>query len=245
MGRLAPAFGVEIVVLVLVASLLGPAAMPPRADAGEPAVGETADTIARELDDEARRERRWWNAWTATYAAFTVGQGAAAGAVHDRDTRIDMEVGAATSVLGVVGMLLSPLREVARAADTVDRMPARTEEERRARAETAVVERARAAAAEREARSWLVHVLNVVVTGASSVVLWQGFDHGTSAATNLASGVAIGELQIWTQPKALLAPPPDPPLGGTVDVPRPIAASPPAVASVRWGGRSVWIRVAF
>jgi len=77
MGRLAPAFGVEIVVLVLVASLLWPAAMPPRADAGEPAVGEPADTIARELDDEARRERRWWNAWTATYAAFTVGQGAA------------------------------------------------------------------------------------------------------------------------------------------------------------------------
>ena len=86
-----------------------------------------------------------------------------------------------------------------------------------------------------------MHALNVVVTAASSVVLWQGFDHGTSAATNFATGVPIGELQIWTQPKALLAPA----LGGSPAGARAVAAAPPPVASVGWSGRALWIRVGF
>jgi hypothetical protein len=165
--------------------------------------GELASQIQQELDHEASHERLWWNGWMTAYAGLTVGQGIAAGVSSNYDTRVDQGVGAATSFLGVIGLLISRLPEIQSAAEALRAMPADNEEANRARDAAAIHLRAQAASAECEERSWVVHALNFAVTGASSLILWKGFGLGTESAENL-SGIAVGELQIWTQPAALI-----------------------------------------
>jgi len=223
-------FGVTPVnAAALVVLVMGSA--PTGACAAEP--GVLADRIEAELTAEAGHERVWWNAWTAGYGGLTVGESVSAGLTGSGHERVDMGVGAATSLIGLVGMLISPMPEVTSAARTLAAMPAGTLDERRARDDVAVRLRADAAGAEAEGRTWLAHALNLAVAGGSSLVLWKGFDRGTSAATNFGSSVAIGELQIWTQPARLLHGIPDetPPAGTT--------------ASLGWAGRLFYVRVAF
>ena len=172
-----------------------------------PAAGASGDFsrgIETELDREAGHERLWWSGWTLAYGGLTVGQSVAAGLVGDRDTRADMGVGAVTSLLGVVGMLTSPLPAVDEAARLLRAMPEETADERSGRDQAASALREQAASAERAGRSWLAHALNFAVAAGSSLVLWKGFDRGASSAANFATSLAIGELQIWTQPAALI-----------------------------------------
>jgi hypothetical protein len=166
--------------------------------------GELADQIQQELDREARHARLWWNGWMTINGGLTVGQGIAAGLSGDRGSRADLGVGAATSFLGVIGMLISRLPEIDAAAKTLRAMPSDGEEAGRARDEAAITLREQAASAEREERSWVAHALNIAVAGGSSLVLWKGFDRGSEAATNFPVSIAVGELEIWTQPSALI-----------------------------------------
>jgi hypothetical protein len=203
--------------------------------------GGTAREIQQELDQEAAHERLWWNGWMAAYAGLTAGQGVAAGLSGDHDTRADLGAGATTSFLGVVGTLISRLPEIDAAAETLRSMPADGEDAARARDEAATILRDRAANAEREERSWVAHALNFIVAAGSSLVLWKGFDRGTSSATNFATSLAVGEFQIWTQPDALI---------GTSSVraaapPSQTPVAPPRSLGLAWSGRLVRIVLAF
>jgi hypothetical protein len=138
------------------------------------------------------------------YGGLTVGQGVAAGLSGDHDTRADLGVGAASSFLGVIGLLISPLPEIDAAAKALCAMSSEGEEPSRSRDEAAITLREQAANVEREERSWIPHALNFAVAGGSSLVLWKGFDRGTAGAVNFATSIAVGELQIWTQPAGLI-----------------------------------------
>ena len=156
-----------------------------------------ADQIQQELDQEAPLTRgSGGTAGMTINGGFTVGQGIAAGLSGDRGSRADLGVGAATSFLGVIGMLISRLPEIDAAANTLRAMPFDGKEAGRARDEAAITLREQAASAEREERSWVAHVLNIAVAGGSSLVLWKGFDRGSEAATNFPVSIAIGELQV-------------------------------------------------
>jgi hypothetical protein len=223
---------------------IGALCQPARAEdppGGATTSGSVAREIQQELDHEALHERLWWNGWMATYAGLTVGQGVAAGLSGDRDTRADLGVGAATSFLGVIGVLISRLPEIDAAAETLRAMPAGGEDAGRARDEAATLLREQAASAEREERSWVPHALNFIVAAGSSVVLWKGFDRGTSSAANFATSLAVGELQIWTQPDALL---------GTASAraavaPPEIPVVPRTSLGLTWSGRLLRIVLAF
>jgi hypothetical protein len=204
--------------------------------------GTLARQIQEELDHEACRERIWWNGWMTAYGALTVGQGVAAGLSGDYDTRADLGVGAATSFLGVVGLLISHLPEIGAAADALRAMPSDGIGASRARDEAAIALREQAASAEREERSWVAHALNFAVATGSTVVLWKGFDRGASSAANFATSLAVGELQIWTQPAALIATP-----GGrltTTSLPQ-TPALPQKSLGLAWSGRVLRIVLAF
>jgi hypothetical protein len=228
-----------------VAVITTAAVVQPALAEGSPAVasasGRLASEIQQQLDHEAAHERLWWNGWMATYAGLTTGQGVAAGLSGDRDTRADLGVGAATSFLGVVGVLISRLPEIDAAAETLRAMPAEGEHAGRARDEAAALLRKQAAGAEREERSWVAHALNFIVAAGSSLVLWKGFDRGPSSATNFATSLAVGELQIWTQPDALIgtssaraaAPPPE------------TSVTPRRSLGLAWSGRFLRIVLAF
>jgi len=193
-----------IAAVVITIAAVGRQAHAENPPTGASTSGSLALEIQQELDHEAAHERLWWNGWMAAYAGLTAGQGGAAGLSADRDTRADLGVGAATSFLGAVGVLISRLPEIDAAAKTLRAMPADGEDAGRARDEAATLLREQAANAEREEHSWVAHALNFIVAAGSSLVLWKGFDRGTSSATNFATSLAVGELQIWTQPDTLV-----------------------------------------
>jgi hypothetical protein len=204
--------------------------------------GELANHIQRELDHEASRERLWWNSWMAAYSGLTVGQGVAAGLSGDHDTRADLGVGAATSFIGALGVLISPLPEIDAAAETLRAMPSDGEDARRARDEAAVRLREQAANVESEVRSWVPHVLNLAVAGGSSLVLWKGFDQGTAAAWNFGVGLAVGELQIWTKPSGLIGTSPGSVAGAASSE---VPAAPQKSLRVAWNGQLLRLVFAF
>jgi hypothetical protein len=204
--------------------------------------GELAEQIQQELDQEARHARLWWYGWMTINGGFTVGQGIAAGLSGDRGSRADLGVGAATSFLGVIGMLISRLPEIDAAANTLRAMPFDGEEAGRARDEAAITLREQAASAEREERSWVAHVLNIAVAGGSSLVLWKGFDRGSEAATNFPVSIAVGELQIWTQPAGLI----EDSHGGLAAVsPSEVPAAPQRSLGLAWSGGLMRVILAF
>jgi hypothetical protein len=228
--------------VVLAVAALAAAAPPVEAAATAAAPsGEVARRIQQELDREAAHERLWWNGWMAVNGGLTVGQGVAAGLSGDRDDRVDLGTDAATSFLGVVGIWISRLPEVDAAAKALRALPSDDDKERRARDEAAVLLRDQAASAEREERSWVAHALNFAVAAGSSLVLWKGFDRDASAAANFPISLAVGELQIWTQPAGLLDGPDAP---GQRTAPE---GSDPARASLRlaWTGRLLQVVLAF
>lgn len=52
-------------------------------------------------------------------------------------------------------------------------------------------------------RAWWKHLLGVAVNGAGSVIIWQcqkGKDPWKDALVSFATGMAVFELTIWTQP---------------------------------------------
>jgi hypothetical protein len=203
--------------------------------------GELANQIQQELDHEACHERLWWNGWMIGYGAATVGQGVAAGLDSDPDTRADKGVGAATSFLGVLGVLISPLPEIDAAAKALRAMPTEGEEASRARDQAAITLREQAANVEREQRSWIPHILNFVVAGGSSLVLGLGFERGAGpAARNFGASFAVGELQIWTQPSGLINSP-VPVAGASAEVP----AAPQKSLRLAWNGQLLRLVLAF
>ena len=142
----------------------------------------------------------WWYGWLASYSALTVGAAVIFLVTDDQEMKQDMGVGGVQSLLGVAGMFLAPL-EARTAVDELRALPgtSRPERERKlARAEGLLQE---CASTEADGRHWLNHVLGFAVNVAGGLVIWQGFHRPlTDGLLSLAQGMAINELQIWTQP---------------------------------------------
>lgn len=166
--------------LALLASPLTARADPPAASAVDPRL----DLLER----DATHARVWFWGFTAAYALAAVAQTTFALLVDDDGLRVDAVVGAASSALGVGGMIISPVPRVWRAAN-------------RARAggdlDLAIAE---AAEAERQGRAWYNHVLVGVVSVAAGLTLWLGYDRPVSAIINFAEDLVIGELNLFLIP---------------------------------------------
>lgn len=181
------ALGVALVIAVSAGPGTGAAAEPPHA-----LVAAGPDDPAL-LADDARHARLWWWGFTGAYLAGGAVHGVIAATTDDRGKRADNLVGAASSALGVGGMLLlSPIPEVWAADD----------EARRTGAYGPAL--SRAAEAEAEGFHWLNHVACVAVAVGSGLVLWLGYDRPGPAAFTAGTNLAIGELNLWTQPSRAL-----------------------------------------
>jgi hypothetical protein len=64
---------------------------------------------------------------------------------------------------------------------------------------------AQVVAFQRGARTWPMHVINVLFNAGVSAFLGFGYGRWQSAGLNLIVGSAIGEAQIFTQPQGALA----------------------------------------
>ncbi len=172
---------------VAVLAMLGAAAVAPECAA------DPIDPRLDLLDRDAAHARTWWWTFTLSYAAIATAQTTLAITV-DTPTfaRVDSIVGAVDTWLGFGGMLIGPIPRVWRAAADAHR--------------TGDVASAltRAADAEAEARGWWNHVLAAAVgLGSGAVLLW-GYDRPVPAALSAASGIVVGELNLWTTPARVL-----------------------------------------
>ena len=159
--------------------------------------------IDRRMDHEASRARVWSRAWGIGIGAAGVASLAAVPFVAPGD-RVDWYTGAVSAAVGVVPFLVSPLtvtRDGPRLSATVEALPS-SDDDARVCATLADAERKLAASAdsERWGRGWWTHAGNIAFNTGVLLFLGLGYHHWVSGILNGASGVAVGEAIILTQP---------------------------------------------
>jgi hypothetical protein len=173
------------------------------AGAGVARADEPADCERRlhwidaRLARTAHRARVWSWGWGIGLGAATAANLAVVPLV-DADVRVDYYVGAATSFIGVVPLLLLPLEVM----DDADTLHARIAGGGACAALLPEAEQllARDAANQADGRAWWVHAANVVLNGGAGLLLGFGYDHWTSGVLTAVVGTGIGEAMIFTQP---------------------------------------------
>ena len=148
----------------------------------------------------ARRARVWSWTWAGAFTALTVGQLALSPA-YPADARVDLYVGAASSLVGVLSLVVLPMRvmgdqrrfdaRLAEAPADADLCALLADGERRL---------LRDAASERDGQSGLLHAGNMLLNIAAGLVLGIGFHRWSSALLNIFGGSAVGEVMLLTQP---------------------------------------------
>lgn len=164
----------------------------------------TADEMIRDLSELANQDRAraqaWWYAWLGGYSAATAGQGIVYFISEDKSLRQDMALGAATTFLGAMGQLLTPVLP----KDATYGRPTGGYN-----GEGSVIlsydqsaELLKALSLrEKEGRSWKVHAIAGVVNLGSGLITWLGFKRTfLDGLGNFALNTVITEAQIWTQP---------------------------------------------
>ena len=159
--------------------------------------------IRERLRSDAHRARIWSYAWGAIYSSLAVGQFVAAPLVSHA-SGLDLYVGGGASLIGLVPLLVTPLKVMGdekRLEEPEAEAPGTDPCISLARAEELLI---RDAANEAEGRSLLFHGGNVVVNAGVFFVIGAGFGHWTSATISLLTGIATGEIMIFTQPLGAL-----------------------------------------
>jgi len=156
-------------------------------------VAEQSFALESRLARSEARYQRWRWGWAAIYGGLAAGNLALAPLVG-RSERVDYWTGGATSLIGLVPLVLltqpKPPPSSTAAVDPAARL---------ARLEANATE---AATFQRESHAWPSHAINMAFNAAVSAFLGFGFGHWRSAALNLAVGISIGEVQIATQQRS-------------------------------------------
>jgi hypothetical protein len=143
---------------------------------------------------------RWYYGWFAGYSAATIGQGAVFFISMDKVTRENMALGAATTFLGALGQLATPM-DPGKKAETLAQISDSTQQDRLKKLSDAEEMLKSAALREQFGKSWQVHVLSGAVNLSSGLITWLGFKQSIWAGIgNFALNSVITETQIWTQP---------------------------------------------
>ncbi len=191
--------------LLLTGSLLLCTAQAARADEkdGCPDADARIAFVGERLDADAHGARVWMWGWGLGYTGLALGQAGLALTRDDEGERVELYVGAAKSVLGLVPVLLvrSPALHD---AGTLKVRAAGGGSDRCAVAAEAGEMLERSAADEAFARSFLAHTANVLVNGGGMLIVGLGYDRWVTGALGAAVGIAIGEVNIFTRPTAAL-----------------------------------------
>jgi hypothetical protein len=156
--------------------------------------------IDTHLAATAHRAQVWTWGWGIGIVAATMGNLAPLPFVAKGD-RIDWYVGAGTTIVGLVPLLIAPLDVVADARRLHVQVMADTSEDHVCRwlaaAEATLV---RDAKNQSDGQRWWLHVGNVLLNTGVGLFLGLGYHHWGAGAWNALGGSAIGEAIILTQP---------------------------------------------
>ncbi|HEY7372022.1 MAG TPA: hypothetical protein VIF57_07560 [Polyangia bacterium] len=148
----------------------------------------------------AHRAQVWTWGWGIGIGVATIGNLIPLAFVAPED-RVDWYVGAATTVVGIVPLLIAPLDVVGDARALRVRLAARGPSDDvcvlLADAEARLVRDAKNQA---DGQRWWLHVGNVALNTGVGLFLALGYHHWAAGAFNAILGSAIGEAIILTQP---------------------------------------------
>jgi hypothetical protein len=163
-------------------------------------VTERIEFIQDVLEEGKSKANLWWNGWFIGYSAATVGQGVVFLVSEEKSLRQDMVTGAATTLLGAVGQLITPMVP-SYAPERLAKEPGGNTEERMIKLKKAEELLKASALREKTGRSWQVHAVAGVVNISSGLMTWIGFKRTVWAGVgNFVLNTVITEAQIWTQP---------------------------------------------
>jgi hypothetical protein len=156
--------------------------------------------IDEHLAHTAQRARLWTWGWGAGLVVATIGNLVPLAFVAPED-RIDWYAGAATTVVGIVPLLIAPLDVIGDSRSLHAEMTAFRQGSDLcpllASAESKLVRDAKNQA---DGRRWWYHVVNVALNAGVGLFLGLGYDHWLAGGFNAVSGAVIGEAIIFTQP---------------------------------------------
>ena len=152
------------------------------------------------LDHDKTNTQRWWYGWLVGYSAATVVQGAIYFSSNETKMRQDMALGAATTLLGAAGQLISPLIPGTE-PEQLNSISATSGSERLNKLAFAEKLLKDCARREKLAGSWKYHALCSSVNLGGGLITWLGFNRSVWAGVGyFVINSAITETQIWTQP---------------------------------------------
>ncbi|HUW93158.1 MAG TPA: hypothetical protein VMV74_08335 [Bacteroidales bacterium] len=161
---------------------------------------ESIKDLSALADKDKVNAQIWWYGWLAGYSAATAGQGIVFFTSDNKATRQDMAVGAATTFLGAMGQLLTPMVRRDASYGNPDVRGSFTGGQPLSSEQSMELLKA-LALREKEGRSWKVHAMAGVVNIGSGLITWIGFKRTfRDGLENFALNTVITEAQIWTQP---------------------------------------------
>jgi hypothetical protein len=152
------------------------------------------------VDHDMISARRWWYGWLAGYSAATAGQGIVYFSTNEKTTRQDMALGSATTFLGVIGVLITPVvprhsSNLNPGIQTNDSSQGYFDIDNSKKLLKEIAQK------EKQGRSWKIHAVTGAVNIGSGLITWLGFKRSIRAGlVNFAINSVITETQIWTQP---------------------------------------------
>jgi len=156
--------------------------------------------IKNTLEHDKANTNLWWYGWLGAYSAATIGQGAVYFTSNEKRTRQDMALGAATTLLGAAGQLISPIIPD-RESIQLNSISEATGIERLNKLAIAEKLLEECALREKLARSWKTHAMCSAVNLGGGLITWFGFNRSVWAGVGyFALNTAITETQILTQP---------------------------------------------
>ncbi|WP_136065527.1 hypothetical protein [Modicisalibacter radicis] len=180
-----PRYAVFLVLLALAA----PAAAQPSATAEWNAYDDA-------LASGERQATLWRYGWGGIYAASLANNIYQASEADDDDDRFDGRVGAVKSALALGGVIADPQPHPA-AHRRLEALAERGD----GQALTDARELMRATAAEERARhAWRARLDSLVVNTLGGLAIGVGDDRPRDGLVNFATGMLVGEIQLWTQP---------------------------------------------
>ena len=157
--------------------------------------------IQQRMQHDARRARMWAWSWAGAYSGLVVANGIRIGFASGRDDLIDTTLATAASSIGLIALAALPLK-VMRDQRALDALIAAPPEGGDRCALLAEAERLllRDAASEALGKSFVVHAGSFVFNVGLGLLLGAGFGHWTQGTIVSFTGIAVGEVQTFTQP---------------------------------------------
>jgi hypothetical protein len=161
---------------------------------------ERIKDIQRLVHQNRIKAQRWWYGWLAGYSAATIGQDIVCFTSSKKATKQDMALGSATTFLGAIGQLITPIVPKASSAENY-KIPTGVSSNQLQNPDNYEEVLKEIARREKEGRSWKMHAITGVVNAGSGLVTWLGFRRTIwDGLENFALNTIITEVQIWTQP---------------------------------------------